>query len=177
LRAALAAVALVATLLALYVQLFERRSGEAEDRLAAARLEEALAGSRVRLKAEIVAQLRAELTGQGSTGSQGDQPRPDTVLRRGESGGSSALQQVQGSQAASRARLQESLDALARETEQADGSLRRDLEETRAEVRREREVSGKTQSLLLAALIPLVLHLLASLWPRMKRKASPEDAP
>jgi hypothetical protein len=165
-KAALAAIALMATLMALYVQLFERRSREADDRIAAARLEAALAESRVRLKAEILAQLEAELTRQESTGQKGDQPRPDTVLRRGEPGGSGAsgaLQQVQGSQAAARARFQENLDSLAREMEQSDRALRRDLEETRAEMRREREIARKTLLLLLAALIPLVLHFLASL--------------
>ncbi len=165
--ATLAAIALLATLMALYVQLFERRSREAEDRIAAARLDDALAESRARLKAEIVAQLLAELTRQEPTGQKDDQPRPGTVLRRGEAGGSSALQQVQASQAASRARLQESLDSLARETEQSDRALRRDLEETRAEMRREREVSRKSFLLLLAALIPLVLHLLLSLRERI----------
>jgi hypothetical protein len=163
LKAALAAIALMATLMALYVQLFERRSREADDRIAAARLETALAESRVRLKAEIVTQLEAELTRQEPAGQKGDQPRPDTVLRRGELGGSSALQQVQGSQAATRARFQENLDSLAREMEQSDRALRRDLEETRAEMRREREISRKTLLLLLVALIPLVLHFLASL--------------
>jgi hypothetical protein len=162
-KAVLAAIALMATLMALYVQLFERRSREAEDRIASARLEEALAESRVRLKAEIVAQLLAELTKPESSGQKDDQPRPGTVLRRSEAGGSSALLQVQGAQAASRARLQESLDALARETEQSDRALRRNLEEARAEIRREREVSRKSFLLLLAALIPLVLSLLASL--------------
>ena len=90
-KAALAAVALVATLMALYVQLFERRSREAEDRIAAARLDGALAESRARLKAEIVAQLLTELTKPEATGQKDDQPRPGTVLRRGEAGGSSAL--------------------------------------------------------------------------------------
>jgi hypothetical protein len=166
-KAALATIALMATLMALYVQLFERRSREAEDRIAAARLDDALAESRARLKAEILAQLLAELSRPESAGQKGDQPRPDTVLRRGEAGGSSALQQVQGAQAATRARLQESLDALAREMEQSDRTLRQDLEATRAEMRREREVSRKTFLLLLAALISLVLHFLASLRGRI----------
>ena len=166
-KAALAAIALMATLMALYVQLFERRSREADDRIAAARLEAALAESRVRLKAEIIAQLEAELARQEPAGQKGDQPRPDTVLRRGESGGSSALQQVQGSQAATRARLQENLDSLAREMEQSDRALRRDLEAARAEMRREQEISRKTLLLLLAALIPLVLDFLVTLRQRI----------
>jgi hypothetical protein len=166
-KAALAAIALMATLMALYVQLFERRSREADDRIAAARLEAALAESRVRLKAEIVAQLQAELTRQDATQQKGDQPRPGTVLRRGEPGGSGALQQVQGAQAATRARLQENLDSLAREMEQSDRALRRDLEAARAEMRREQEISRKTLLLLLAALIPLVLDFLVTLRQRI----------
>jgi len=165
--ATLAAIALLATLMALYVQLFERRSREAEDRMAAARLDGALAESRARLKAEILAQLLAELAKTEATGPKDDQPRPGTVLRRGEDAGSSALQQVQASQAATRARFQENLDSLARETEQSDRALRRDLAETRAEIQREREVSRKSFLLLLAALIPLVLHLLVSLRERI----------
>jgi hypothetical protein len=176
LQAALAAVALVATVLALYVQLFERRSRQAEDRVSAARLEAALAESRAGLKAEILAQLRSELARDGAAGQPGDQPRPDTVLRRGESGGGRALQQeAQGAQAA-RARSQERLDALALQMEQSDRALRRDLDAMRAEVRREQAVSGKAMGLLLAALIPLVLHFLASLRPPGEA-AKPDDAP
>jgi len=170
-KAVLAAIALIATMAALYVQLFERRSRQVEDRISAARLEAALAESRVRLKAEILAQLREEIAREEPAGSKGGPPRPDTVLRRGESGGGSALQQVQGSQAAVRARFQESLDSLARQMEESDRTERRDLEEMRAEMRREQEISRKTQSLLLAALLPLVLQFLASLWPRGEEAA------
>lgn len=173
-QAAFAAITLVATMMALYVQLFERKSRQVEDRISAARLEAALAESRVRLKAEILAQLLAELAKEEATGPKGDQPRPGTVLRRGESGESRALQQVQGSQVAARARFQENLDALARQMEQSDGALRRDLDEIRAEVRREQEVSGKALSLLIAALIPLAVHLLASLG---SGEARPENPP
>ncbi|HSK81603.1 MAG TPA: hypothetical protein VLQ45_34430, partial [Thermoanaerobaculia bacterium] len=60
-KVVLALVALMATAMALYVQLFERKSRLEEDRLSAARLENALGESRLRLKAEILAQLRAEL--------------------------------------------------------------------------------------------------------------------
>src|SRR5215216_179959 len=168
-KAALAVIALIATSMALYVQLFERRPRQEEERLAATRLkEDALAESR--LKAEILAQRRTE---EEATDQPDDGPLPNAVLRRGESGGSSALQQVRDSQDAQEtalARLQESLDDLALQTERSDRALRRDLEEIRAEVRRERDVSGKVRSLLLVALIPLVVHLLASLWPPGDRK-------
>ncbi len=176
-KVALTLIALLATLMALYVQLFERRSRLAEDRLSAARLEKALDESRLRLKAEILAQLRAELASAGSTEPQGGQPRPNAVLRRSESGGS-VLEQVLDStesQEAAQARLRASLDALTRQMEQSDRQTRQDLEELRAELRREQDVSRKVVSLLLIALVPLVLHLLAALWPR--GEARPEDAP
>lgn len=172
-RAALAVIALVALAMALYVQLFERRALREEDRLSAARLESELAESRERLRAEIVTELRAELAGEESSGQQGDQPLPNTVLRRSESGGGSALQQVlesQDSQEAVLARLQERLDALARRLEQSDRALRRDFEQLRAGIQREQDVAGKTLSLLLVALVPLVVHFLASLWSLGKRR-------
>lgn len=161
-KVALAAVALTATAMALYVQLFERRARQEEDRLAAVRLEEALEESRSR--AEALEQRRAELAKEA--GEPAGQPLPGAVLRRGESG--SALQQVRNSQdeqAAALARLQESLDTLALQMEQSDQALRRDLEQVRAGVRREQDASNKTLALLLAALVPLVLHLLLSLRP------------
>jgi len=164
-RVGLAAIALIATAMALYVQLFERRSRQDEDRIAAARLETALAESRARLKAEILTELRAELAPESSTEKPGTQPLPNSVLRRGESGTGSTLQQVRdlrGSQEG----LGESLDTLARRAEESDRALRRDLEELRAEVRRERDVSGKVVSLLLAALVPVVVLLLGSGWRR-----------
>ncbi|HKH43837.1 MAG TPA: hypothetical protein VKM72_04155 [Thermoanaerobaculia bacterium] len=168
-RVGLAAIALIATAMALYVQLFERTSQQDEEQLAAARLETALAESRVRLKAEILTELRAELAPDGSPEKPDNQPLPNSVLRRGESGTGSTLQQVRdlrGSQEG----LGESLDSLLRQTEESDRALRQDLEELRAEVRRERDVSGKVVSLLLAALVPLVAHLLVSVWlPRSRR--------
>jgi hypothetical protein len=173
-RVALAVIAVTATAMALYVQLFEWRPRQEEERLAAARLkEDALAESR--LKAEILARRRTE---EESREPPGDGPLPNAVLRRGESGGGSALRQVRGSQdeqGAALARLQESLDALALQTERSDRALRRDLEEIRAEVRRERDASSKVRALLLAALIPLVVHLLASLWPPGDRKRDAGD--
>ena len=167
-QVALAVVSLMATAMALYVQLFERRSRQEEDRLAAVRLEEALAESRLRLKAEILAELRAELA--SGMGKQGDQPLPNAVLRRGESG-SRVLQQVLASEDAQLARFQEGLDSVAHQMEQSDRSLRRDLEDIRAEMRRNLDVSAKVLSLLLVAVVPLVLHLLVSLWPRTDGEA------
>jgi hypothetical protein len=165
-KVALAVVALMAMAMAIYVQIFEWRSRQEEDRLAAARLEAALAESRVRLKAELLAQLRSELEKGSSTEPSGDQPLPGAVLRRGEAGGR-ALQQVldsRESQEAVLARLQERLDALTRQMKESDQAVRQDLNQIRAEVRREREASGKVLSLLLIALVPLVVHFLASLW-------------
>ncbi|HEY9420716.1 MAG TPA: hypothetical protein VIW92_04820 [Thermoanaerobaculia bacterium] len=175
-RAALAVIALAALAMALYTQFFERRASREEDRLSAARLESELAESRDRLKAEIVAELARE----ESTGPEGDQPLPNTVLRRSESGGGTALQQVldsQDSQEAVLARLQERLDSIADRMEQSDRALRRDFEGLRAEVQREQRVAGRTLSLLLVALIPLVIHFLASLWrPGKRRRDSDEPA-
>jgi hypothetical protein len=164
--AALALIAFLAVALALYIQLIERRSRQDADRTSAARLEEELAASRARVEA--LEKLRAEPTQEVSPGQPGDQLLPNTVLRRGESGGG-ALHQVldpRDAQQAALVRLQESLDALERRTAQSDRALRRDLEELRAGVRREQEASGKVQSLLLVALIPLLLHLLTSLRSR-----------
>jgi len=158
----LSVIALMATAMALYVQVFERRSRQEEDRLAAVRLEEALGAARTRLKTEILAELRADLAKGGSTGQPDDQPLPNAVLRRGESGGR-VLQQVLASadaQEAARVRFRARIDSLAGQVEQSDRALRRDLEE----VRREQEISGKTLGLLLVALVALVIHLLTSLW-------------
>ncbi len=182
-RVALVVVAVIATAMALYVQLFERRSRQEEDRLAAARLEDALAESRLRLKAEILAELRADLAKEASPEQRKGQPLPNTVLRREESGAGSALQQVlaSGGPQGGLARLAERLDALARETEESDRALRRDLEELRVEIRRDLEASRKVQSLLLIALLPLVANLLLSIWqPRRWRRdeaspASPQE--
>lgn len=152
---ALAAVALIATAMALYVQLFERRALQEADRIAAARLEESRAG------AEATLRRRAEET---AAEPAADQPLPGAVLRRGESG--SALQQVRDSQdeqATALARLQESVETLALQMEQSDQALRRDLEQVRTGVQRERDASNKVLALLLAALVPLAI---LSLWPR-----------
>jgi hypothetical protein len=167
-KVVLAVVALTATAMALYVLLFERKTRQEDDRVSAARLEEALAESR----AEILAQLRAEAAKRESAEQPGDQPLPNTVMRRGESGGR-GLQPVLDSrdtQEAALARLQESLASLERQVEHSDRTLRRDLEELRAGVRREQDLSSKALGLLLVALIPLILHFLASLWTRWDGK-------
>lgn len=164
-KVALALIALIATAMALYVQLFERRAWQEEARLATARLEDALAESRAR--AEALEQRRAGLPGNRPGDQPGDQPLPGAVLRRSESGGS-ALQHVRDSQdeqAAVLARMQESLDTLALQMERSDQALRRDLEQMRAGARREQDASNKTLTLLLIALIPLIVHLLLSLRP------------
>ena len=163
-KMALAVMALLATALAVYVQLSERRARQEEDRLATARLEAALAESRARV--ETLERHRAELTKEEAAEQPGDQPLPGAVLRRSESGGGSALQQVrdfQDEQEAALVRLQESLDTLALQVERSDQALRRDLEEIRAGVRREQDASRKTLSLLVVALVSLGLHLLISL--------------
>lgn len=162
---AFAAVALIATGMALYVQLFERRARQEEERLAAARLEDALAESRAR--SETLAQRRAELAKEGPEDQPAGQPLPGAVLRRSENGGS-VLQHVhdtQDEQAVVLARLEERLATLALQMERSDQALRRDLEQIRAESRRDQDASNKTLTFLLAALIPLVLHLLLSLRP------------
>lgn len=168
-RVALAVIAVVATAMALYVQLFERRVREEHDRRAAARLEGALAQSRLRLKTEILAELRAELAQKTATEKGNGQPLPNAVLRRGESGAGGALQQIAGP--LDSLKLREDVDALADQTEQSDRALRQDVEDLRAEVRRDLDASGKVAGLLLVALIPLVANLLVSIWqPRRWRR-------
>jgi hypothetical protein len=162
----LSLIALLAVAIALSTQLAERRRAREEaDRLSAAQQAEDLAESRAR--AEMLERLRAEASGEGSPGDLGDRPLPDTVLRRRESGGI-ALQQARNARESERAlaRLQESLDALERRIDQSDSARRRELAELRAEAQQEQDAAGKVHGLLLLALIPLLLHLLASLWPR-----------
>ena len=177
-KLALALVALAATVMALYVQIFERRSRQEEERLSAARLERALGEARLRLKAEILAELRAELA--KPAGEQGDRPLPNAVLRRGESGGRVEQQLLApGSAQATPGDLQQSLDSLAFQMERNDRATRREVEELRAELRREQEASAKTVGFLLAALVPLVIHLLASAWPRgsTSARSAPDRSP
>jgi len=162
-KVALAAVAVIAVSMALYAQLVERRSRREEDRIAAARLEEAIAASR----AEIVQQLRTEIARENAAEPPVKELLPNAVLRRGEEGEGSALRQVVGSvdsqQAAAIAELRKSLDALSRQTEQSSRALRRDLETLRSEIRRDLDASDKTVSLLLIAMVPLLAQLLYSI--------------
>jgi hypothetical protein len=167
----LTVVALAATVTALYLQIFERRARQEEARLAAVRLDDALAGSRARLRAEILAELRAELSKQGNAAQPGTEPIPDTVLRRLETGNTGgalgqALNALRPQEALVIAGLDEALKALARQTEESDRALRRDLEELRASTRRESDISSRIAVLTLVALACLLGQLLPSLWPR-----------
>jgi hypothetical protein len=176
-RMTLTAVALTATAMALYVQVFGLRSRQEEARAAAARLDDALAESRSRLKAEILAELRAELEngdkaekGKDATSEQAGQPIPDTVIRRLESAEdeSGALGQAFDPTLSGRpptiSRLAAGLKLLAAQSAESDRALRRDLDELHLATRRELDVSRQATSLILAALIPLVLDLLYSVW-------------
>jgi phosphatidylserine/phosphatidylglycerophosphate/cardiolipin synthase-like enzyme len=154
-------------ILALHIQITERKSSEEADRAWAARLEAELAESRAG------AELQENPSPEAATQESGKQPLPDTVLRRGESGGS-ALQKALDSRDARLAHLEESLAALERQTGQSDRALRRALEELRTAVRREQDVAIKVQGLLFAALAPLLLHLLTSCWPRGDRRDDEE---
>jgi flagellar motility protein MotE (MotC chaperone) len=119
----------------------------------------------VQQQAREESRLRAEIKQEAAAQPPGDQLLPNAVIRRGESGGRS-LQQVldsQESQEAALDRVQENLDRLAGQIEDSNRALRRDVEELRADLQREREASRKTLIFLLVALIPLVIHLLASL--------------
>jgi hypothetical protein len=160
-KATLALFASIAITMALYVQITEQRSREEADRASATRLEAELAEARA--PAESLENPGAEPNPEARQPS--DQPLPDTVLRRGESGGS-ALQKALDSRDARLSHLEESLDALERQAGQSDRALRRDLEELRTAVRRQQDASAKVQGLLLVALIPLLLHLLTSFWQR-----------
>jgi len=153
---ALAVIALMATAMALYVEIFERRPSP----------EEALAEPSPEARIPAQPHAEAEATEPGDDDSVG--PLPDAVLRRSESGKGSALQQVRDSQDEQRAaliRVQERLDNLTLQTDQSSRALHRDLDQLRAEVRRDREASGKVRLLLMAALVLLILDLLISLWP------------
>jgi hypothetical protein len=165
---ALTVVALAATVMALYLQVFERRARQEEARLAAVRLDDALAGSRTRLRAEILAELREELRKDSPTDRPGSQPIPDAILRRLETGGNGALEQaLDGSpQEALLATLNESFESLSRQMEESDRALRRDLEELRVATLRESDVSSKATNLMIVALACLTGNFLPSLWRR-----------
>jgi hypothetical protein len=168
----LTVVALAATVMALYLQIFERRARQEEARLASVRLDDALAESRARLRAEILAELRAEIRKDSDAAQPGTQPSPDTVLRRLETSG--ALDAFRPQEALVIASLDEALKSLARQTEESDRALRRDLEELRAATLRESDVSSRITSLMLVALVSLAGRLLPSLWPRARsQEASP----
>jgi Flp pilus assembly pilin Flp len=167
-KAVLVAIALIATLMALYVQLFERQSREAEDRLVAARMTDALEGARTRLKAELLAELRKELAESESPSKPGGPPLPNAVLRRSETARDRALQQGLASEDSALNRLEGRLDSLARQMDESDRTVRRNLEEIRAEMQREEAVTAKVTSLLLAALIALVLVQVISLLEERK---------
>jgi hypothetical protein len=181
-RTALTVVALAATVMALYLQIFERRARQEEARLAAVRLDDALAGSRARLRAEILAELRAELRKESNEAPPGTQPLPDTVLRRldtGRDGGGAlgqALDAFRPQEALVIAGLDEALKSLARQTEESDRALRRDLEELRAATLRESDVSSRITSLVLVALVSLAGRLLPALWQRARSQEAASSA-
>jgi len=164
-----AVVALTAAAMALWVQLFEVRERQQESRLAALRLENALAESRSRLKAEILAELRAD---EASGGSQpaANQPTPGSVLRRPESARSASGARSDGLEPSlpapplSLSGLAQGLEALSQQTQEADRALRRDLEEFRAATRSELDAAAKVRILTLIALLPLAAYLLLSYW-------------
>lgn len=150
LKLVLLAAALITTAMALYVQLFERTSQD-------------------RILVESPAELEDEIPQEPGTGDppaqDNGQPLPGAVLRRSESARDRALQQAlspEGAEAAAIARLEQRVDAIARQANQTGRVLRRDLEEMRAEARRDRNATGKIVSLLIAALISLGLLAVVS---------------
>jgi len=177
-RLVAAIVALAITATALYVQLFEVRSRQEESRLAALRLENALAESRSRLKAEILAELRADRARGGATAIESRKPVPGTVLRRpepdeGAAGAGPALEPALPAAPLTLSGLARGLAALSQQTKEADQALRRDLEEFRAATRLELDADAKATTLTLVALIFLAVYLLLSLWQDRPRE---EDA-
>lgn len=147
--AALALIAAIAITMALYTQSVERKARQETDRA---------------LETQPEAEPTETAGSEPAPEQPDDQPLPNTVLRRGESG--SKLQQALDSRDAQLALLRKDLEALESRTERSDRALRRDLEDLRSVVRREQEASAKVQNLLLLALVPLLLHLLTSFWPR-----------
>ncbi len=176
-----AVIALTAAAMALYVQLFEVRARQEESRLAALRLESALAESRSRLKAEILAELRAGAA--GGPPSSGDEPIPGSVLRRPESGEGTAgalrpaLEPSLPAPPLTLSGLAQGLEALSQQMHETDRGLRRDLEEFRAATRRELDASAKATILTLIAVIPLAVYLLFSYWQERVPDGAPSGAP
>lgn len=171
----LTVVALAATVLALYLQIFERRASRDEARLAAVRLEDALAESRTRLIEEIVAELRAQPSQEEAPAEPGPpQPRAGTILRRLEPGGEAGtvLEQALGGlppqEALLFSGLYRSLRSLGTQMEESNRSLRLDLEELRAATLRESEVAFQVTSLLLVAVACLIARFLPELWPAQR---------
>jgi hypothetical protein len=159
-RAGLLAAALAATVAALYVLVLEGGGGREADRLAAARLEEALGASRERLKAEILAELRSPAPPEGTAG-----PVAGSVLRRSETASDRALGQALAS-GGDRAFLAQRLAGVERQLDRAEGSRRRELEELRAELRRTERIQRKALGLLLAAVVLLEAYVLTARPPR-----------
>lgn len=163
----LTVVALVAAILALYLQFFERRARQEEARLAASRLDEALAASRTRLKAEILAELRADLSKARPPADKSTQPVPGAVLRRREAdedAGSELGQAVDPSslREAGGLRMSERFATMSKQMDDSDRALRKDLEELRAMTRRELDVASRATSLIAIALIAVVLRLVGT---------------
>lgn len=181
-KKALTVVALAATAMALYLQIFERRASREEARLAAVRLEDALAESRTRLVAEILTELRAELSKERSPAEPGPEPRADTILRRLEPGGETggALEQslsgLPQQEALLFAGLYQAIRSQGRQTEEANRSLRRDLEELRAATLRESDISFQITNLLLVAVACLLGRSLPALW-HPRRREGEEGSP
>jgi hypothetical protein len=167
-RGLVAVVALTATAMALYAHFFEAKSRQEEARAAALRLEDALVESRSRLKAEILAELRADLAAGGAVAEPGEGPVPDAVLRRPDrdEDTSGALRQTLDPTGLgpplTLSRLAERVDSLAMQMDESDRTLRRDLESFRVATQRELDASSAARSLVLVALIALVLHLLTT---------------
>jgi hypothetical protein len=168
-KLALTAVTLIALATALYLQLFERRALREEERLAGLQ-QEALAAAQKPQGNEDIPQLRTDLVEGVAPEPQRDQPLPNAVLRRGESGTGSALQQFVGPPDTQQllVQLQASVDALSRRMEESDRAQRRDLDAWRAQVRRELDAVNRVLTFLLVALVPLVAHFLVSVWKPMR---------
>ena len=169
-RLATAVVALAAGVMALYVQLFEVQARQEESRLAALRLESALAESRSRLKAEILAELLAGEVKASPNADGNEGPAPGAVLRRPESGRSATgavrpdLEPMLPAPPLTLSGLAVGLQELSQESRETDSALRRDLEEFQAATRRELDAGAKATTLTIVAVILLALFLLLSFW-------------
>ena len=170
---ALVVVALTATVLALYVQLFGLRARQAEAREAAARLDDALAESRTRLKAEILAELHADLAQSEEETASGQQPLPDAVFRleEGEERAGAFAQVVDPARPGeSLVRMALGVRTLAKQMEESDRALRRNLEELRIETRDQWDAARRAAGLTLIVLVLLVIDLVSSSFRREKNE-------